>query len=106
MYKIPDEIIKIIEKTMETWRVELAARGKSLADPERYIPRRCAIAITICNSYEATESRSQEMLSRKKLGKSLEKINYLMYMDDIKQFAKNEKELDTLIQQWEYTVRT
>ena len=25
------------------------------------------------------------------------KINHLMYMDDIKLFAKNEKELDTLI---------
>ena len=33
-----------------------------------------------------------------KLSKSQEKINHLMYMDDIKLFAKNEKELETLIQ--------
>ena len=33
-----------------------------------------------------------------KLSKSQEKINQLMYMDDIKQFAKNEKELETLKQ--------
>ena len=33
-----------------------------------------------------------------KLSKSQEKINYLMYMDDIKLFAKNKKELETLIQ--------
>ena len=32
-----------------------------------------------------------------KLTKSQEKINHLMYMNDIKLFAKNEKELDTLI---------
>ena len=32
-----------------------------------------------------------------KLSKSQEKINLLMYMDDIKLFAKNEKELETLI---------
>ena len=32
-----------------------------------------------------------------KRGKSQEKINQLMYMDDIKFFAKNKKELDTLI---------
>ena len=32
-----------------------------------------------------------------KLSKSQEKINHLMYMDDIKLFAKNEKELETLI---------
>ena len=29
--------------------------------------------------------------------RSQEKINHLMYMDDIKLFAKNEKELETLI---------
>ena len=32
-----------------------------------------------------------------KLSRSQEKINHLMYMDDIKRFAKNKKELDTLI---------
>ena len=32
-----------------------------------------------------------------KLSRSHEKINHLMYMDDIKLFAKNEKELETLI---------
>ena len=34
---------------------------------------------------------------RYKLSRSQEKINHLMYMDDIKLFAKNEKELETLI---------
>ena len=32
-----------------------------------------------------------------KLSRSQEKINHLTYMDDIKLFAKNEKELETLI---------
>ena len=32
-----------------------------------------------------------------KFSRSQEKINHLMYMDDIKLFAKNEKELETLI---------
>ena len=31
-----------------------------------------------------------------KLSKSQETINHLMYMDDIKLFTKNEKELETL----------
>ena len=35
---------------------------------------------------------------RYKLSKSQKKINHLMYMDDIKLFAKNERELETLIQ--------
>ena len=33
-----------------------------------------------------------------KLSKSQKKINHLMYMEDIKLFAKNEKELESLIQ--------
>ena len=40
-----------------------------------------------------------------KLSKSQENINHLMYMDDIKLYAKNEKELETLVHA-EYTVRT
>ena len=32
-----------------------------------------------------------------KLNKVQEKINHLMYMDNIKLFAKNKKELETLI---------
>ena len=36
-----------------------------------------------------------------KLSRSREKVNHLMYIDDIKLFAKNEKELETLI----HTVR-
>ena len=32
MYKISHEIINFIEKTMKTWRVELTAGGRSLAE--------------------------------------------------------------------------
>ena len=41
--------------------------------------------------------------TRYKLSILQEKINHLLYMDDIKRFAKNKKGLET---QWEYTVRT
>ena len=85
---------------MKTWRVELTAGGRSFAEamfqkgifqgdalsplhfinvmmPLNHIPRKCT------TEYEL--SRSQE------------KINHLIYIDDIKLFAKNEKELETLI---------
>ena len=32
MYKISREVIKSIEKTMKTWRVELTAGGRSLVE--------------------------------------------------------------------------
>ena len=32
MYKISHEVLNLIEKTMKTWRVELTAGGRSLAE--------------------------------------------------------------------------
>ena len=32
MYKIPDRIVQFIEKTMQTWGVELTAGRRSLAE--------------------------------------------------------------------------
>ena len=39
----------------------------------------------------------RKCIGRYKLHKLQEKIKYPMYMDDIKLFAKNEKELETLM---------
>ena len=99
MYKIPDLIVQFIEKIMQTWRVELTTVRQSLAEvkmqrvifqkdvplllviammPLNYILRKCTVGY--------------------KFSKSQEKINHLMYMDDIKPFAKNEKELEIIIQ--------
>ena len=50
MYKITDQIIQFIEKTIETWTVELKARGTKLSrskDPLRHIPERWTNTITI-----------------------------------------------------------
>ena len=65
-YKIPDKVKKFIEKTIETWKLKLTTGGKSLVeDPERYIPRRCPITNTICNSDDdASQSHFQEMHRR------------------------------------------
>ena len=85
---------------MQTYRVELTAGGRSLAEtkiqrgifqgdtlspllfliammPLNHIPRKCRLEY--------------------KLSRSQEKIDHLMYMDDIKLFVKNEKELKTQI---------
>ena len=94
MYKISHETINFIEKTMKNWRVELKAGGKSLAEtkiqwvifqgdaqspllfiitmmPQNHILRKCTAG------YKFTRSQ--------------EKVNHLMYMDDIRLFAKKWK---------------
>ena len=101
MYKIPEKIVPFIEKTMKTWRVELTAGGQSLAEVkiqrgiflrDTQSPLLFVIAITPLNYI------LKKCTAGYKLSKSQEKINLLMYIDDIKLFAKNEKELEILIQ--------
>ena len=100
MYKISLEIINFIEKAMKKWRVELTAEGKSLAETniqrgifqgDAQSPQLFVIAMMPLNHI------LRKCTARYKLSRSQEKINHLMYMDDIKLFAKNEKELKTLI---------
>ena len=58
MYQISNEIIRFIEKTIETWKVELTAGGKSLTgeNPKRDFPGRCIINMTICYHDDATHA--------------------------------------------------
>ena len=99
-YKISHEVINFIEKNMKNWRIELTAGGKSLAETKTQIaifqgdalsPLLFIIATMLLNHIP------RKCTAGYKLSRSQEKINHLMYMDDIKLFAKNEKELETLI---------
>ena len=85
---------------MKTWRVELTAGGRSIAETkiQRGIfqgdsrsPLLFIIAMMPLNHV------LRKCVAGYKLGRSQEKINHLMYMDDIELFEKNEKELETLI---------
>ena len=85
---------------MKTRRVELTAKGKSLAETkikggkfqgDVLSPLPFIIAVMPPNHI------LRKCTARYKLSKLQEKINHQMYMGDINLFAKNEKELETLI---------
>ena len=91
MYKISHEVINFIEKTMKTRKVELIAGGKSLAETKiqrgifqgnALLPLLFIIAMIPLNHI------LRKSTARYKLSWSQEKINPLIYMDDIKLFAK------------------
>ena len=99
MHKIPDQVVQFIEKTMETWGVELKAGEKSLAEVK--IQRGIFQGDTLSPLLFVIAMIPINHITRKcragyKLCKLQEKINHLMYMN-IKPFTKNEKELETLI---------
>ena len=106
MYKISDEIINFIDKTMKTMKtVELTTGGRKLAETkiQRRIFQGDALSPLL---FIIAMMRLNHILKKcttgYKLGRSQEKVNHLMYRDHIKLFAKNEKELETLIHT-EYT---
>ena len=100
MYKISHEAINFIDKTMKTWRVKLTAGGRRLAEAkiQRGIFRGDALSpLLSIIAMMPFNHILRKCTAGHKLSRSQEKINHLMYMDDIKLFAKNEKGLETLM---------
>ena len=92
------------KKTWKNWRVELTAGGKSLAETkiQRGIFQGNALTLLLfLIAMMPLNHTLRKCTAGYKLSRSQEKINHIMYMDDIKLLAKNEKELGTLI----HTVR-
>ena len=94
MYKISHEIINFIEKTMKNWRVELTAGGKSLAKTkiQREIFQGDALSpLLFLIAMMPLNHILRKCTAGYKLSRLQEKISHLMYMDDIKLFAKKRK---------------
>ena len=94
------ETINFIEKTMKNWRVELTAGGKSLAETKIHIGILQGDAqspLLFIIAMMPLIHILRKCTAGYKLSRSQEKVNHQMYMDDIKLFAKNEKELGALI---------
>ena len=89
---------------VHTWENKFS-RGEN---PKRHLPGRSTFPLRISNSYDATYLHVKEVLWFLRINKITKKrTNQSMYMDDIKQIAKNEKELKTLIQTiriWEWNM--
>ena len=99
IYKISHEVIKFIEKTIKIWRVELTAGGTILAEAkiQRGIFQGDALSpILFIIAMMPLNPILRKCIAGYKLSRLQQKVNHLMYMDDIKLFAKNEKQLETL----------
>ena len=92
MFKISDAVINFVKKNMKTWRVKLTAVGRRFAETKIQggIFQGDAPWYNL-TTYSENAQRDTNLVDHRK------KINHLMYMDDIKLFAKNEKELESLI---------
>ena len=91
MYEISDQLINLIEKTMKTWRVDLTARGKNLAETKikRDIFQGGTRSLLFIIAMMPHTHILRKCIPGYKLTKSQKKINHGMCMDDVELFAKN-----------------
>ena len=98
LYNISENIVKFIEGSMPKWRTELTACGESLCEVmiKRGIFQGDSLSPLL---FVICMIPLSSVLRKMSLGYTLgtEKINSLLFMDDLKLFAKNEKEVDSLI---------
>ena len=100
VFKISDEVINFIEKTMKTWSVELTGGGRSLAEAkiQRCIFQGDALSpLLFIIAMIPLNLILRKCTAEYKLRKSQEKINPLMSWMTSNYLQKNEKELETLI---------
>ena len=104
MFGIADNVVELLSESMNNWRTTIFSGGKQLGTVEikrgifqgdAFSPLLFVIAL-IPLSMALRESGMGY-----KLGKTGPTINHLLFMDDIKLFAKNDNEIDSLV----HTVR-
>ena len=109
MYKIPDQVVQFIEKTMQTWKVELTAGGKSLAEvkiQKDIFQGDVPSSVRFMRAMMPLDHILRTCTAGYKLSKSQKKINHLMYMDDIKLFCQKQKRIgNPKYKLWEYRVK-
>ena len=91
MYKISHEVVNFIEQTMKTWRMELTEGGRRIAKTkiQRGIFQGDALSsLLFIIAMMPLNHILRKCVAGYKHSRSQEKINHLMYMDDIKLFAK------------------
>ena len=94
IYKNSDEIIRFIKKTLNNRKVKLKARGKSLAEVKimRGIFQGDALSLLLfVIAMMSLNHKLRKCTDVYKPFKCQEKINHLIYMDDINSLPKMKK---------------
>ena len=100
MFKIAENIKRVLCNSMNTWETELTSGGESLGkvkikrgifqgdslSPLLFVLSLIPLSLILRNVKGGYQLGKQEM-----------SINHLLFMDDLKVFGKNEKELDMLL---------
>ena len=101
IYGAEESTINFLRNTMPNWKTELTSSGKKLAEVNirRGIFQGDSLSPLL---FVVAMIPMTRVLQKMEVGYQLKKegnrINHLMFMDDIKLFGKNAQEIDTLVQ--------
>src|SRR6266550_4391650 len=107
-YKVPVKLIAVIKKMMKNWKLQMTAYGDQKIVKTDPIEVKCGIfqgdslsPLLFCLGLNPLSEVLQEDKQNGYQAKGGQFINHLLYMDDIKIYAKNEKNLDQLLRKVE-----
>ena len=100
-FKIADNIVEVIMRSMENWKVQLTSAGKNLGEVNirRGIFQGDSLSPIL---FIITLIPLSIILKKVRIGYTLGRgrmtINHLLFMDDLKLYGKTKNELDSLVQ--------
>ena len=98
MAQVPQNVTSFLQRSMRNWKTELTSCGESLGtvDIKRGIFQGDSLSPLI---FVMCMIPLSKVLRKAKAGYRLGdvKINHLLFMDDLKMFAKNKNEIDSLV---------
>ena len=100
MFKVADNIKVLLTNSMTNWKTELTAGGVSLGEVKvkRGIFQGDSLSpLLFVISLIPMSFILRRVKAGYELGKEEISVNHLLYMDDLKLFGRNEKELDMLV---------
>ena len=100
MFGIAENVRNLLEKNMEQWKLVLTSNGEDVGEVEvkkRIFQGDSLSPLLFLLSMVPLLLILGKVKAYYEWGKKEYKLNHLLYMDDLKLFAKNEEQIDTLV---------
>ena len=100
MVEITENLRTFLQKSMQQWRLSLTTNGEDLGDvnvKRRIFQGDCLSPLLFVFSMVPLSLILKKVNACYKWGKKEYKLNHLLFMDDLKLYAKSEKQTNTLV---------
>ena len=98
LFGVAENIKSLLVNSMEKWKVMLYSGNPELGEvKKRYFSRRFFILFSVCFSIDSIKFDLRTAKAAYEFSENKDKINHLLFMDDLKLYSRSEKGLDSLV---------